>query len=170
MNALIYFLNFLFMLAILVWALFAYTEIWIYHNIRQTFKTISKLLRSELKPPPKTPLDYLITQGLYKGRKAVCRINRHPSSKLLHYSLSLHFHIEPLIKPRQRFPEEEYLIPKPQSHQDNRIYYQSTSSTSIISYIFTNKISEQEITNIFEELTHAAEIVEANFRNGKLIL
>ncbi len=141
------------MLSILVWAFSAYAEIWIYRNIKHAFNVISNLLHSEIKYPTKAPTDYLIVQGFYKGRKAICRINRHPSSRILHYTLSLHFYIEPAS----------------QSQQDNRIYYQYTSSTSVTSYIFTNKISEYDIRNAFEELTRAAEMSEADSQGNKFI-
>lgn len=164
-DTLILHLNSLFTLSILVWAFSAYTEILVYRNIKETFKTIAKSVHSDVKLP-KTSIqaNYLLVQGIYKNRKVVCRISRLVPSRFLHYNLSLHCYIEPLFRPDAKFSPAPPLTQNTRLQEDNRIYYQYTSSTALNSYVFSARISEHEIINILEELTQAAEIFEASCR------
>lgn len=139
---LIYGLNFLFLLAIIIWAISSYIEILIYRNIKETFASIWRSLRPADQSSLKTAPDYMIAQGLYKNRKVVCRLSRTGASKFLRYDLRLHFYMEPLVK------------------SDHKINYNYTATTSAQSLFFTAKIPEQEILRILEELTHDAEIIE----------
>ena len=145
---LIYGLNFLFLLAIIIWALSSYIEILIYRNIKETFAAIWKLFRPVDELSLKTAPDYMIIQGLYKNRKVTCRLSRSRATKLLHYDLSLHFYVEPLIKP------------------ENKIYYNCTATTSAESLFFTAKIPQRDILRILEELTRGAEMVESQTQNN----
>jgi hypothetical protein len=164
-DTLILHLNSLFTLSILVWAFSAYTEIMVYRNINKTFETIAKLVHSEVRlPKTSVQADYLLVQGIYKNRKVVCRINRLGPSRFLHYNLSLHCYVEPLFEPDAKFPSTPRLTQHTRLQEDNRIYYQYTSSTALNSYLFSTRISEHEIISILEELTQAAEIFEASCR------
>ena len=140
---LIYGLNLLFLTAIIIWAISSYVEILIYRNIKETFSAIWRSFRPVDELSLKTAPDYMIAQGLYKNRKVVCRISRSGASKFLHYGLSLHFYMEPLVK------------------TEHKIYHDYTATTSAQSLFFTAKIHQQEIMRILEELTRAAEIVES---------
>jgi hypothetical protein len=139
---LIYGLNLLFLLAIIIWAISSYIEILIYRNIKETFAAIWRSFRPVDELSLKTAPDYMIAQGLYKNRKVICRLSRSKPSKFLHYDLSLHFYIEPLVKPEQK------------------TYYNYTATTSSQSLFFTAKIPHQDILRILEELTRAAELIE----------
>lgn len=164
-DTLILHLNSLFTLSILVWAFSAYAEMLVYRNINNTFKTISKLVHSEAKfPKGSIHADYLLAQGIYKNRKVLCRISRLGPSRFLHYNLSLHCYIEPLLRQDTKFSSTPYLTQHTRLREDNRIYYQYTSSTAFNSYLFTIRICDHEIINILEELTQAAEIFEASCR------
>lgn len=162
-DPLIYFLNFLFLFFVLQWAFSAYVEIWVYRNLKQAFKLISNLLRSKSKLSLSDPPDYIIVEGTYKGRRVVARVSRSAPSPLWHYSLSLHIYIEPLIRPKLVAYQTDYLTEHTQLEENNRIYYGSTSSTTVKSYTFMSKIPEDEFINIFEELTRAAEIAESKW-------
>ncbi|MEK7850104.1 MAG: hypothetical protein AAB213_04760 [Candidatus Omnitrophota bacterium] len=139
---LIYGLNFLFLLAIIIWAISSYIEILIYRNIKETFASIWRSFQQADQLSLKTAPDYMIAQGLYKNRKVVCRLSRTSPSKFLRYDLRLHFYIEPLVKP------------------EHKIYHNYTATTSAQSLFFTTKIPQQEIMRILEELTRDAEIIE----------
>ncbi len=150
-----------FTVSIIIWALFAYIELWINCNIRRTAKIISELLRSNSKPSSSDPLDYCIVEGLYKGRKIICRISRFSPSTFLHYNLRLHIHIEPMSntfsRPTRRFASPEY---KPRG-KAGKITYDYTSLTATKTYAFSSTITKHEFIQIFEELVRAAETVEA---------
>lgn len=154
-------LSSLFTFAVVVWALFAYTEIWVYHNLKLTFKIIAKLLRSDSKMPSSDPPDYIIVSGYYKGRRVVCRLSRFTPSHFLQYDLRLHIHIEPSFYLRQGSIEHGFVTEHTRLEPDNKISYQCTSATALRSYFFASRIPEYEFVNIFEELTRASEIVES---------
>ncbi len=141
-DSLIYGLNLLFVTAIVIWAASSYIELLIYRNIKETFASISGTFRPVDHLSLKTAPDYMIVQGFYKSRKVVCRLNRSTPSKLLHYDLSLHFHVEPMVKHEQK------------------VSYNCTATTNAQSLFFTSKIPQQDIISILEELTRTAEIIE----------
>ena len=131
--------------SIVIWALFAYTELWVNHNIKNTRKILARLLNSETRRLRSDPPDYAILSGYYRGRKIVCRLSNFSASLFLHYNLRLHFHIEP--------SSETKIL--------NKIDYDCTSLTAIKSYFLSSLINPQEFIHIFEELTLAAEMAEA---------
>lgn len=154
-------LSSLFTLAIVIWGILAYLDIWILRNAKKTSKIISRLLSSGAQNIPKTPMDYFIVQGYYKGRKVVCRINCFTARKFLRYNLQLHIYMEPRIKYKPGFLQIDYLTKNTHLRNDSRIYYQRTTSTTIKSYFFADIISEEEFIAIFEELTLGAEKIES---------
>lgn len=164
-NELIVNLSSLFSFAIVIWGVFAYLDIWVLRNAQITLKVISKLLLSRTQISTKTPLDYFIVQGYYKGRKIVCRINCFFPKNIFHYNLCLYIYIEPQIKYKPGFLQIDYLTKNTHLREDSKIYYQHTTSTAIKSYFFADTISEEEFINIFEELTFAAEKIESELNN-----
>ncbi|MFH1690980.1 MAG: hypothetical protein ABIC68_00200 [Candidatus Omnitrophota bacterium] len=164
-NEFIVHISSLFTIAIVIWGIFAYLDIWVLRNAQITFKIISKLLLLRTQISPKTPLDYFIVQGYYKGRKVVCRINCFFPKNIFHYDLYLHIYMEPQIKHKPGFLQMDYLTKNTHFREDSKIYYQRTTSTAIKSYFFADMISEEEFINIFEELTIAAEKIESELND-----
>jgi hypothetical protein len=160
-DSIIYCLNLAFICAIFVWAIASFTEMQIYKNTRETFKQISELFTTQEKVGLKTGTDYLLIEGIYKNRRVVCRLSRYAPSALLHYTISLYFFIEPLNSMSKNNTSAGVLTRNTQLLDNNKILYHYTTTTSIHSLFFTTKIHKQEIIEIFEELTQAAEMVEA---------
>lgn len=154
-------LSSLFTLAVIIWGASAYLDIWIWRNVKVTFKIISKLLLSHAQFPSATPLNYLIVEGLYKGRKVVCRLNYSTLKNFFHYDIYLHIYIEPHVKYKPGFFQIDYLTKNTHLREDSKIYYQRTTSTAIKSYFLADMISDKEFIAIFEELTLAAEKIES---------
>jgi hypothetical protein len=148
-----------FTIAIVIWAIFAYTELWVFYNLRISRRILSKLLRAQTHATIQDPPDYIIVQGTYKGRRVVCRLSRFAPSKFLHYDLRLHIHMEPNISMKSKFPRLTSITENTELESDNKISYRCTSSTTIKTYFFASRIPQDEFTNIFQELTRAAEIV-----------
>lgn len=146
--------------SIILWALLAYAEIWIDHNMRRTARLLAGLLHTETMPGIKDAPGYLLIQGLYKGRKIVCRMSAFSPSSFLHYNLRLHIHIEPLARAFAR--QGERITENTYRSADNSINYDCTSSTSIKSYLLSSLVDRDTFLQIFEELAKAAEIVEMN--------
>ncbi len=159
----IYRLTTCFTASIIIWAIFSYIDIWINQNLRSTSKLIAKLLNSEQKPESFNTPGYSITQGVYKGRKIVCRMNSFSPSNFLKYNLRLHIHIEPLVDIRSR-PNEAFSPTENTQIAGNKIIYKCTSLTAMKSYFLSAIIAKEEFVEIFEELTQAAETVEINAR------
>ena len=154
-----------FTLAVVLWGMLAYLDIWILRNAKITCNIISQLLLSRAQIPSRTPSDYFIVQGYYKGRVVVCRINCLIPRNHLHYNLHLHIYIEPHLKYKPNFLQIDYLTKNTYLMKDSRIYYQRTSATAIKSYFFADMISEKEFISIFEELTSAAEKIESELND-----
>jgi hypothetical protein len=151
-----------FTISVILWALFAYAELWINGNLRLTKKIFSRLLHAEsTKTNTSDPPDYMIIQGFYKERKIVCRMCYFSPSRFLRYDLRLHIHIEPNKRIGQKLRAHLYPTENTQLDYDNNINYACTSSTVLKSYFFASMIQEDEFIQIFEELTRAAEIIEA---------
>lgn len=151
-----------FTVAVILWALFAYAELWINHNLKHTQKIFAKLLHAEIKSAASDPPGYMIVQGFYKERKIVCRMSCFSPSRFLRYDLRLHIHIDPHRCIRDKFRGRLYLTENTRLDIDNKINYACTSSTILKSYFFSSMIPEDEFIQIFEELTRAAEIIEAS--------
>jgi hypothetical protein len=151
----------LFTAAIVLWGLISYAQLWVYHNLKVTQKMLCRILSSPVKPAGDDPPDYLIICGHYKGRKVVCRLSQFSVFKLLHYGLRFHIHIEPGIALKSGRHPDESLTQNTRLGTDNKIYYDSMSSTSMKSYLFASRIPDHEFLSVFEELTRAAEIIES---------
>ncbi|MBI5873627.1 MAG: hypothetical protein HZB36_05740 [Candidatus Omnitrophica bacterium] len=150
-----------FTISIIIWALFAYTELWINHNMSNTAKIIAKLLHTKSDHSSQDPPDYLLIQGFYKNRKIVCRMSHFSPSRFLHYNLRMHIHIEPLLDLRSERLKNYYVTENTRLEANNKINYECTSLTAIKSYFLSSMINKDEFIQIFEELTRAAEMVES---------
>ena len=158
----IYRLASLFTISVVIWALFAYAQLWINYNMRKTSKMLSGLLNSKEKRYAHDPPDYCITQGFYRGRKIVCRMTYFSPTRFLRYDLRLHIHIEPITSSKYRLNTAYAPTKNPRLDANNTINYSCTSITAIKSYFLSSMIDKDEFIQIFEELTRAAEIVETN--------
>lgn len=161
MNTLIYYLSLLFMTAVIVWAVSASLELLAWKNNASIFKELCPLIHSDPKMFSRLPPGYLITQGTYKNRKVICRLDLEPANQKFHYNLSLHCHMEPLARPRATFAKNILLTPHTRLDKENRIYYNFTSTTSIRSYLFSQRIPREDLIQILEELTRASELIES---------
>ncbi|HAJ56809.1 MAG TPA: hypothetical protein DCL35_03455 [Candidatus Omnitrophica bacterium] len=162
MDQFIYFLTNLFTVSIAVWALSAYAEIWFSRSMVALQISIAEILKPESgKEPIKTfSDDYFIINGSYKGRNVVCRFNRLSSPLPFHYNLSGHCYIAPLCKPKAQPSGTMILTSNTRLQEDHKIYYNATSVTSLKLFFLSKTLSRDDMLGIFEELTHAAEIVE----------
>lgn len=153
----------LFLFAILLWAISAYTELLVWREMKKIFIMISRILRSEKKLPEGNPPDYLIVKGTYKSRNTIVRISHfYSGAQILNYKLSLHMHMEPLRrgKPREISDITERELGTP----GKMIFYKNTSTTSIKTYSIVSRVSEHNIISMLEELTYSVEEVEAQIR------
>lgn len=163
MDSLILILNFAFLLSILFWATTAYAQMWFARHLISLAKTLNNILHPDASLRTKMAPNYLIAQGTYKGRKVVCRINKLPGSNFLRYNLDLNAYIQPLTKPSRSSVNPWQPTENTRVERDFRIRYLTTSEKTTRSFFITERISEQEIRLIFQELTKAAEIAEMDF-------
>ncbi len=142
-------LNTLFILAIAFWSFAAWRELWIYRHIKDTFAIITKYLNAPNTFDLKTIPECLIARGVYKNRNLACRICDIIPTRLFFYRMEIHCHVEPGSK-------------TPGTPKGNAgVSYRTTALSVIKKYSLVERISEQEILDILEEITRAAELVES---------
>ncbi len=147
-DKLIYGLSILFFASIVFWAISAYAEMVIYKAVREASRLFQDILKTRGESDGEGPTDYAIVEGRYKDRTMICRINRIAAHSWWNFKLSLHCHIEPL-----RLATQGPADP-------NRISYPAMSTTFTRSFGPSEKLSKNDILNIFEDLTMAAEFIE----------
>jgi len=147
-DSLIYGLSVLFFASIVFWAVSAYAEMVIYKAVREASRLLQDILKTRGESGEEGPTDYAIVEGCYKDRTIICRINRIAARSWWNFKLSLHCHIEPL-----RLATQGPADP-------NHICYPAMSTTFTRSFGPSEKLSKDDILNIFEDLTRAAESIE----------
>ena len=153
-DKLIYGLSFLFVGAILLWAVSAYAELILYGTVKRIFRSICILLRKNEAEERGNATDYFIVEGSYKNRKIICRLSRISSSSFWNVRLSLHCHVEPL-----RFSGQHELFAPDRQKQKNP-FYPVTSTTVVRTFHPGERFSEAEILAVFEEASKSAEMME----------
>ncbi|MDD5537726.1 MAG: hypothetical protein PHF12_02025 [Candidatus Omnitrophica bacterium] len=154
-DSLIYGLSVLFFASIVFWAVSAYAEMIIYRAVQEASRLIQGILKTHREAGEEGPTDYSIVEGRYKNRAMICRINRIAARSWWNFKLDLHCHVEPLRTPAQ----DKAWSSKPLGHADD-VYYPATSTTFVRSFGPSEKLSKNDVLNIFEDLTKAAEIIE----------
>lgn len=121
-------------------------------RLRRKYEHIARFLNAELR----YPFLYFAVEGFYKGRRV--KIDSYVKNNVLR------FHIEPRIVPKEP-PVFSLFYPAPTRNTvlaGRRIYYRFSLGMKM-KLIYTNyDFPDAGLSEIFEELTRAAQIVETN--------
>jgi hypothetical protein len=136
-------LNSLFILSIFFWAFAAWRELWIYRRIKDTFALITSLCCAQDTFDHKGIPDCIVVRGVYKNRALACRLSHIRPTWLFFYRVDIHCHIEP------------------KDASKNPVSYKATALSKTMRCPLTEGASREEILEVFEEVTGAAETAES---------
>jgi len=130
---------------IVMWTLSSFAEMRISLYLYQALAFVSRLISSEVTFDPKFLPEIVVTEGFFRGRKAVARLNV-LSPRYLSYRIHVHLLVQPRLSDR--------------GHFDDFLAHRNPSRTVVWLCSLITPPFYGELTNVFKELTAEAEALE----------